>query len=338
MIEKMAEASLVLVTGATGFTGKVLLRKLAEGGMKVRAIVRESSDLTPLSDLQVDWYRGDVFDQDVVGRASEGVEYIFHIAAAFREAKLRDSDYWNVHVQSTRLLAKSALESPVFKRLIHVSTVGVHSHIENPPADEEYPIRPGDIYQETKAEAELWLRKFAAEHELPYTVLRPAAIYGPADKRLLKVFRMATWRYFPILGSGKCLYHLIHVEDLTDIMIRAAVHPDALGEVFICGNPEPIILEEMGRIVADELGLNFKVLRLPAWPFFVAGHICQFVCRPLGIEPPIYPRRVAFFTKDRSFDTTKLQERLGYQVRYKNEEGIRETARAYVAKGWLDRC
>jgi dihydroflavonol-4-reductase len=329
------EGRRVLVTGATGFTGSLLVRKLVSRGAEVRAIARETSNVEQFAGLDIDWYRGEVYDPETVARAAAGVDYIFHVAAAYREASLKDRDYWNVHVKSTQLLAQAALENAGFARFVHISTVGVHSHIEHPPADENYPIKPGDIYQKTKAEAELWFREFADANNLPYTVLRPAAIYGPGDTRLLKVFRMAAWPLYPLLGRGKCLYHLIHVEDLTDIILKAAAFPAALGEVFICGNPESISLEEIGGIVADELGKPFRPLRLPAWPFFVAGSLCELICKPLGLEPPIYPRRVAFFTKDRSFNTGKLRNMLEYEVKYDNETGIRQTVRAYVDKGWL---
>ncbi|MFC1497783.1 NAD-dependent epimerase/dehydratase family protein [Verrucomicrobiota bacterium] len=332
---KIPEGTPVLVTGATGFTGAVLTRKLAEAGLKINAIARETSNTQQLADLDINWFKGDVFNPETVSAAADGVEYIFHVAAAFREAKLSDIDYWNVHFKSTKLLAEASLKNSSFKRFVHISTVGVHSHIENPPADENYPIQPGDIYQKTKAEAELWLREFAKEHNLPYTILRPAAIYGPGDKRLLKVFKMAAWKYFPLIGRGKCLYHLIHVEDLANIMILAATHEAALGEVFICGNPECFSLEQIGKTVAEILNNNFKIIRLPAWPFFVAGYLCEFICKPFGIEPPIYPRRVAFFTKDRSFDTLKLRKTLGYQVKYSNEQGLKQTAEWYIEQGWM---
>jgi len=325
----------VLVTGATGFTGSVLTRKLAAMKARVRAIARQASDVSPLSDSVVEWVRGDVADPDVVRRAVADVEYVFHIAAAYREAGLSDAVYHRVHVDSTRLLAQAATKVRGFKRFVHISTVGVHGHIEKPPADETAPFKPGDVYQETKAEAEKWLHSFARERMLPYTVIRPAAIYGPGDKRLLKLFRMAIKRFFILLGRGRCLYHLVHVEDLTDAMLLAAAHPAALGEAFICGSPEASTLEEIGRIVAETMERPFRPLRVPAWPVFLAADICEAVCRPLHIAPPLYRRRVAFFTKDRSFDTRKIREKLGFRPQVADRDGLAATARWYREQGWM---
>lgn len=335
MNTELLEGRKILVTGATGFTGAILARKLVERGADVRAIARASSSLESLKDLKIEWFRGDVFDPAVVNAAMKDVEYVFHIAAAYREAGIADEVYHKVHVISTQLLAEASLKNPGFKRFVHVSTVGVHGHVENPPADEEYPMNPGDIYQETKAEAETWIRDFAPKHKLQFVVLRPAAIYGPGDRRLFKVFKMASWPFFPILGHGKCLYHLVHVDDLTEIMMLAATHPAAAGQVFISGNPEPASLEGIAGTIAGTLGRKLRVIRIPAWPFFVASAICEAICKPLRIEPPLYRRRVAFFTKDRAFNTAKLRNLLGYSFKYTNESGLRQVTEWYVANGWL---
>ncbi len=325
----------VLVTGATGFTGARLVRRLVAAGARVAAIARASSDLSPLRDLEIRWVRGEVFDPAAVSAAAAGAEYIFHVAAAYREARHADAMYRRVHVESTRLLAEAALQTPGFRRFVHVSTVGVLGHIANPPADENAPMNPGDVYQATKAEAELWLRDFAPRRGLPFTVIRPAAIYGPGDTRLLKFFRMAARRRLFLVGRSRGLYHLVHVDDLVEVLLLAAVHPAAEGEVFICGSPECVTLEQIARIVAGELGTRFSVVRLPAAPLFLAADACEWVCRRLGVEPPIHRRRLAFFTKDRSFDTRKLRERLGYVMRHSDAEGLAATARWYRGQGWI---
>ena len=325
----------VLVTGATGFTGQVLLRKLCAQSLRVRAMARPSSSRAALADLPVEWVVGQVYDPAAVERAMEGVDYVLHVAAAYRDPGIEDAEYGRVHVESTQLLAAAALRQPSFRRFVLVSTAGVHGHVENPPADENAPFRPGDVYQRTKAEAETWLRDFARANALPHAVIRPAAIYGPGDRRLLKIFRMAKAPVFLMLGRGKGLYHLVHVDDLTDAIVRAAWHPAALGQAFICGAPSAIPLTEIGRIVADELGRPFRPLRLPAWPFFLLADIVETICRPLKIAPPIYRRRVAFFTKDRSFDTRTIRDLLGFACRWENEAGLRATARWYKENGWL---
>ena len=326
----------VLVTGGSGFTGQALVKKLCALGLKVRAVARATSNLEPLKGLPVEWIRGDVFDPQVVAAAVPGVQYVFHVAAAYRDASVTEKAYHDVHVVSTQLLAKALHGSPSFQRFVHVSTVGVHGHIDQPPANEDYRFSPGDTYQRTKAEAELWLREYARKTGFPIAVVRPAAIYGPGDMRLLKLFKLARKRFFPLFGKGKGLYHLIHVEDLTDIFITAAFHPDALGDVFIAGNPEPSSLEQIAVTVSSELGgPRVRFVRLPAWPLFVAAVVCEAICKPIGVSPPLYRRRVAFFTKDRAFDTTKLRSKLSYRYTYDVEKGLRTTARAYREAGLL---
>lgn len=332
----IAAGDIVVVTGATGFTGKHLVKALCDTGATVRAIVRETSNIDDIKDLPIEFFRAEVFDEAAINRACNGAQYVFHVAAAYREAKISDDVYWNVHVQSTHHLARAALAQPGFKRFVHVSTMGVHGHIDEPPATEEYRFAPGDQYQETKVEAELWIREFSKQERLPLTVVRPAAIYGPGDRRLLKVFKMAKMKVVPMLGFGcKGLYHLIHVTDLVNFMMVSATHQKTLGEVYVCGAKDPISIVQMIKVIADKLGTHPKFLRLPVTPFFIAGDLCEWICKPLGIEPPIYRRRVAFFTKDRAFDTTKLRNHTGFEYSYTNETGLRDLTDWYKKAGWL---
>ena len=327
--------STVLVTGGTGFTGTNLVRKLAGLDVELRGIARGSSEID--RDLQdaVTWYRGDVYEADVVEEAMDSANYVFHLAACFRDPGATDDEYWKVHVRSTRLLAEAALRQPNFRRFIHTSTIGVHGHIANPPADETAPYNPGDIYQETKLEGEKCIRSFADDQNLPLVVIRPAQIMGPTDRRLVKLFRFAKYRVCPLLDGHDTSLHFIHVEDLTDCMVLSAHHEDALGEVFICGNARPTSLVETVTLAGKVLGAEVWFLHLPSLPLFLLADLVEWVSKRFGVEPVLYRRRMAFFTKDRCFDTTKLQDVLGFDFRHDNESGIRDTARGYVEAGWL---
>lgn len=265
----------------------------------------------------------------------ENAAYVFHLAAAFREAKSTKEDYRNVHLVSTQLLVREARKNRDFQRMVYVSTAGVYGHIPNPPGDESSPFSPGDDYQSTKVEAERWLTSSEESKDFPYSIIRPCAIYGPGEKRLLKLYKMASSGIFPILGGGECWYHLVHVEDLVNAIILAATEEKALHEAFIIGSNEAIRLEDMAKIISREYETKLKVLRLPITPFFILGDLCELLCRPFKIEPPIYRRRVAFYLKDRNFSTRKMQDVLGYKPLWNNKDGIIESARWYLENNWL---
>jgi nucleoside-diphosphate-sugar epimerase len=323
------------VTGATGFTGTHLCRRLAALGARLRGIARAESRTDALRDVAIRWYRGEVDDPALICEACEGVEYVFHLAAAYRTAGRPDDYYRRVHLDSTQALARAVLGRPEFQRFVHVSTIGVHGHIEGPPGDESTPFDPGDVYQATKADAEQWLARFAGERALPFVILRPCAIYGPGDRRLLKLFRMAARGFFVALGPKDTLYHLIHVEDLVDIICLAAVHDAADGQVFIAGNPDALPMSRIVGIIGRTLDRQVRVVRLPVMPVYWLAAACEWVCGRLGLEPPLHRRRVAFYMKDRAFDTSKLRRCLGYEYRYNDEDGLAATTTWYLQQGWI---
>jgi dihydroflavonol-4-reductase len=193
----------VLVTGATGFTGGHLAATLARRGDDVRALVRPRSlarfATSEAAAAGVAALPGDLADAEALRQAAAGVEVVYHIAATYREAGQPDTAYRAVNVEGTRHVLEAALAAGV-RRVVHCSTGGVHGHIEHPPANEEAPFSPGDIYQETKLEAEQVAREFGRSRGLDVVVARPIGIYGPGDTRFLKMFRGIARGRFPMLG------------------------------------------------------------------------------------------------------------------------------------------
>ncbi|MGH9330267.1 MAG: NAD-dependent epimerase/dehydratase family protein, partial [Vicinamibacterales bacterium] len=220
-------------------------------------------------------------------------------------------------------------------RVVHCSTVGVHGDVERPPADEDAPLRPGDVYQETKVEGEGTARDASATTGLPLVIARPTGIYGPGDRRLLKLFRGVARSRFVTLGRGDIFYHLTHIDDLVEAFRLCGEAEGAAGRTYILAGPDVTTLDELVGIIADEAGVKRPRLHLPVWPFWFAGALCEAVCAPFGVEPPIYRRRVDFFTKSRAFDITRARRELGYAPRIGVREGVRRTLAWYREHGWI---
>ena len=323
----------VLVTGATGFTGGHLVRGLVNDGRPVRVLVRSAARASHLPP-GVEVREADITNPAEVSRAVEGVSTVYHLAAAYREASHREEGYWQVNVGATRNLLEAATRAGV-QRFVHCSTVGVHGHIAHPPGDETTPHSPGDAYQRTKAEAETLALEYARGRGLPLAVARPTAIYGPGDTRLLKMFKMIANGTFVILGKGDIYYHMVYVDDLVAGIRLLGTHPAAVGEVFILGGESYQPLTSITGMIADLLGVRRPWLRLPAKPFQIAGSICEAICVPLGLEPPISRRRVDFFTKSRAFTIAKAQRMLGYRPAVPLETGLRRTLDWYLGNGHI---
>ncbi len=228
-----------------------------------------------------------------------------------------------------------AARSAGARRVVHCSTVGVHGDVEHPPANEDAPLRPGDIYQQTKLEGERVAREAAGETGVEVVIARPTGIYGPGDRRLLKLFRGVARRRFVILGDGRIYYHLTYIDDLVDGFHLCATVPAAAGRTYILAGGEVTTLNELTARIAEEARVPPPRVHLPVWPFWAAGAACEAICAPLGIEPPIYRRRVDFFTKSRAFDISRARAELGYAPKVGLQEGIRRTLEWYRQQGWV---
>ncbi|MFP5287669.1 MAG: NAD-dependent epimerase/dehydratase family protein [Thermoanaerobaculia bacterium] len=325
----------VLVTGGTWFTGKALVHRLIEMGHQVVALdYKEGLKTQEIREWGAEVILGSVTDMDVVRRAVEGAEVVHHVAAAFREMDVPESYYHEVNVGGTRNVLQAALDAGV-RKVIYCSTCGVHGNVDHPPAGEDAPIQPADYYQRTKWEAEPIAREFF-ERGLKTTILRPAAIYGPGDpERFYLIFRRVAKGTFPMFGNGRTLYHPLYIDNLVDAFILAMEDGKGDGEVYLIADEQYLEIEDLVRRVRRALGIDVKVPHYPVWPVVVAGHIVEKACKPFGINPPIFPRRVDWYRQNRAFKIEKAKRDLGYQPRVGIDEGLRRTAEWYRREGLL---
>ena len=325
-----------LVTGATGFIGSNLARRLAAEGQRVRVLVRNPDKLAEIGVTADEVVTGDITDPDAVRRAVQGVDRVYAIAGTFREPNLSDADYRRVNVDAVRLMMEAADEAGV-KRVVHCSTCGVHGNVpRGDSVDEDQPFRGVGIYEETKAAGDQLARELGQQLSVEAVVVRPTQVYGPGDTRLLKLFKMTDKDRPLMIGSGQGGYHLVYIDDLVQGLILAAGQPDAAGQAFLIGGGQvPTVRElflELGKVHGRD---NQRLRHVPAAPVMAAGVVCETLCRPLNISPPIYRRRVEFFTNHRSFSIEKARRVLGYEPRVDMADGLRRTAAWYRQQGML---
>ena len=324
----------ILVTGGTGFTGTALVRRLLEEGHSVVALdYKEGLACDALRSEGAQVVIGSVTDPAAVERSMKGVEFVFHLAAAFRELNVPDSFYDEVNVEGTRNVLQAAKREGV-RKFIYCSTCGVHGNVQHPPASEDAPIRPADYYQRTKYEAEPLVKGEAGHMEV--VILRPAAIYGPGDpERFFMIFKRVAKGTFPMFGSGRTLYHPLYIDNLVDAFLLCMPEGVGRGREYLIADDKYYPIEEIVRAVARALDVPVQIPHYPVLPIVAAGHVVEKICRPFGITPPIFPRRVDWYRQNRAFDISRAKRELGYQPRVELDEGLRLTGAWYRQMGYL---
>lgn len=325
----------ILVTGGTGFTGKALVRRLLDDGHQVIALdFQEGLKTQELRDWGAEVVIGTVTDKDVVDRCMKGVDVVQHLAAAFRQLNEPESYYWDVNVQGTRNVLEAAFRENV-KKFVYCSTCGVHGNVENPPGNEDSPINAADYYQQTKYEAEPIVKEYQ-QKGMPVTILRPAAIYGPGDpERFFMIFKRVKNGTFPMFGNGKTLYHPLYIDHLVDAHVLAMEPGRGDGEAYLIADEEYVEIETLVKKTAAALNVDVKIPHFPVMPVVALGHICEKVCKPFKVTPPIFPRRVDWYRQNRAFSIDKAKRDLGYNPTVSIDEGLRRTAEWYKQEGYL---
>lgn len=326
----------ILVTGGTGFSGKALVARLLKDDHEVVALDnKEGIKTAELRKAGAQVVIGSVTDSAIVESCMNGVQVVHHLAAAFRELNVKDTYYEEVNVGGTRTVLDAAVKAGV-TRFIYCSTCGVHGNVEHPPCPEDGPIKPADYYQRTKFEAEPIVLRYHAEGKIRGVILRPAAIYGPGDpERYLMIFKRVAKGVFPMFGCGKTLYHPLYIDNLVDAFVKAMQPGKGDGQAYLIADREYLSIEELVLKTAKALEVEVNIRHYPLWPVVVAGHICEKICKPFGVAPPIFPRRVDWYRQNRAFDISKACRDLGYDPVVDIDEGLRRTAQWYRNNGYI---
>jgi len=325
----------VLVTGGTGFTGSHLVRRLLKRGNEVLVLDNKKGlFFDELEKVGAQITIGSVTDRALVNRLVKGCQVVHHLAAAFRKINLPKHVYWDVNVNGTRYLLDASLQHGVDK-FVYCSTQGVHGDVRNPPGSEDSPIAPEDYYQYTKYEGEKVAQEYIARG-LNVTILRPTAIYGPGDpERFFMLFKRVSSGSFPMFGNGQTTYHPVYIDNLIDAFDLAVEKKESAGRTYLIGDEHYYTLNDLVTKIAQALGVKLAIRHYPFAPLWATALLCEIACKPLGVEPPLFRRRVDWFRQNRAFDVSRAKRELGYAPKVDLETGLANTAQWYREHNYL---
>jgi nucleoside-diphosphate-sugar epimerase len=321
-----------LVTGAAGFLGTALVRRLAASGHAVRALARPGR-AGALGELPgVELVVGDATDPGSMRAAVRGCDVVFHLAGVRRA--IDRAEFLRVNAGSTRVALEAALAAaPNLARFVLAGSLAAAGPSRVPRREDE-PFAPVEPYGESKAEAERIALGFA--DRLPVAVARPPRIMGPGDRENLLFFRIAKAGFALGFGAPERPLSWIDVDDCAAGFLLAAERPEAVGESFFLASDERTSAQGLMLEAARALGIRARQVRVPAAVLRGAAAAAELASRASGRKLPLNRKLAAqVLAPGWVCDPAKARERLGFIARTSLTVSIDRAARWYLANGLL---
>lgn len=322
---------LCLVTGASGFIGGRLAARLAQDGYAVRALVRESSDISYLEELDVQIAVGDLTNAASLTSAVDGCDYVLHCGALVSDwATVKEITH--INVDGTRSLLQASIRASV-KRFVHISTTDVYGYPDTTAIDEGHrSTRFRNWYAQTKLQAEVEVRHAENMGGLNTVILRPATVYGPGSTEVVgEIARAIQGGHMLLVDRGRAVAGLCYVENLIDAAILALHHDSAPGNAFNVSDGLAVTWEQFTTDLAEGLGCNKVRWSLPYWMAagigFSLEHGYRLLRRATGLSLPALLSRqaVQVLGKNQDFSNSKLRETLGWEPQIDYAAGLELT-------------
>lgn len=326
-----ASGDLCLVTGASGFIGGHMARRLLSEGYRVRCLVRATSDTSELGRLDVELTPGDLTSASSLRSAARDCRFIVHCAALVSDWATIE-EMRQINVAGTRNVLEAAVAASV-ERVVHFSTTDVYGYPGGRSIKEDYvPERFSNWYSETKREAEAEVRRYGAAHGLDAVILRPATVYGPqSDDVVGEMARALRGGQMVLVGGGHAIAGLSYVENVVDAGVAAIQHHAAQGQAFNVTDGVGITWRRFLGDLAEGLGC-----RPPRWslPYglayglaFSLEHGYRLLRRTTRLRtPPLLSRQaVHVLGRDQDFSNAKARELLGWEPRVSYRDGLQAT-------------
>ena len=333
----MARTGTVLVTGASGFVGSAVARRLREAGFAVRALVRPRSPTTHLAELGLDFVTGDLRDPGSLRDALAGVRYLFHVAADYRMWARNPQEMIDTNVAGTRALMQEAMRAGV-ERVVYTSSVAtLAARTDGVSADESMPLeeqRAIGTYKRSKVAAERAVEELIAQG-LPAVIVNPSTPIGPRDVKPTPTGRIiveaASGRMPAFVDTG---LNMVHVDDVAEGHL-AAFERGRVGERYVLGG-QNASLAEILRTVAEAVGRRPPTIRIPRQALMPFAHVSEAIARRTGREPMLTLDGLRMAKNKMFFSSAKAERELNYRAR-PYREGIADAIAWFRQAGYLPR-
>jgi nucleoside-diphosphate-sugar epimerase len=323
-----------LVTGASGFVGSHVVEALLARDYAVRCLVREESNLVWLPGERVEFCRGTMTDAVGLERAVDGVDVVVHSAGRVRGQS--EAAYEDVNVLGTRKLVQAVQKNaPGLKRFILVSSqaAGGPSHPGRLRIEDD-PDEPRSAYGRSKKRGEEEVEGLGTA--IPWTILRPCAVYGPRDRGFLILARLSARGFSFRLSGAAQPVQAIHIQDLVHAILLAADSPPAAGRRYYIAHPAITDWNTVGRIMARALGKPAFTLLVPRWAVPMVGRCATLssraLCRPNALPAD---RLHDLLAPAWTCSTERAAAELGFRAQIELRQGMEETMAWYRNAGWL---
>jgi len=325
----------ILLTGATGFVGSHVLDCLRSRGLAVRLLVRETSDWRFIRPhvADVECCAGSVGDVESLRAALLGVTHVIHCAGA--TSARHTADYYRVNCDGTHNVVAAVNEYRTeVQRLLHLSSLAAtHPATADSPAREDDPPAPVSEYGKSKLAAEQEVRKHC---QVPFTILRPPAVYGPRDYAFRTLFKTVRRHVLPLLGGGRQTLSLIFAKDLADATVTCLMHPATKRRTYFAASPEVVTVRRLVKEIARQMEVWTVPLWLPLpllWPICAVAEIAsQLTGKPTLLNRQKYAELAA---SGWVCDATRLGDETGFRASTSLADGIRQTVQWYRENRWL---
>jgi nucleoside-diphosphate-sugar epimerase len=303
----------IALTGATGFIGSTIARRLATEGWKIKALTRPTSDRNPLAGFDVHWVEGALEDVESLRRLVRGVHAVIHCAGAVRGADQAHFDRPNV--DGVARLVQAAIEQQPLPRFLLLSSLAARQPDISP-------------YASSKRQGEVVLA--AKSGQMAWTALRPPAVYGPGEKEMLPLLRWMMRGIAFVLSSGGSRFSMLYVDDLVEAIQKWLLKDGLPKKVFELhdGRLSGYSWKDLIETVEHLTGKHVYCVPVPLFVLKALAGINLKTARLLGYAPMLTPGKLRELRHpDWVCDNDTITRETGWTPRISLEEGLRRTLR-----------